>query len=68
LIALAEEQFPTYFAVKQGSKSIEEERRNCFVAITRTTNTLYLSYSKSYFGWKKSPSRFLKEMGLLTNI
>ena len=64
IIGLAEEQFPTYFAIKQGDKSIEEERRNCFVAITRTMNTLYLSYSYSYFGWKKPPSRFLKEMGL----
>lgn len=65
LIGLAEEQFPTYFAVKQGEKSLEEERRNCFVAITRTTSTLYLSYANSYFGWSKPPSRFLTEMGLL---
>jgi DNA helicase-2/ATP-dependent DNA helicase PcrA len=65
LIALAEEQFPTYFAIQQGNKSIEEERRNCFVAITRASSTLYLSYADKYFGWSKSPSRFLKEMGLL---
>lgn len=65
LIGLAEEQFPTYFAIQQGNKSIEEERRNCFVAITRASSTLYLSYAAKYFGWSKSPSRFLKEMGLL---
>jgi DNA helicase-2/ATP-dependent DNA helicase PcrA len=65
LIGLAEEQFPTYFAIKQGGKSIEEERRNCFVAITRASSTLYLSYADTYFGWRKPPSRFLKEMGLL---
>lgn len=66
LIALAEEQFPTYFAIQQGNKSIEEERRNCFVAITRASSTLYLSYADKYFGWSKAPSRFLKEMGLLS--
>ncbi|MCP4702914.1 MAG: ATP-dependent helicase, partial [Gammaproteobacteria bacterium] len=66
LIGLAEEVFPAYFAIKQGEKSIEEERRNCFVAITRSSNSLYMSYAHSYFGWSKSPSRFLKEMSLLS--
>lgn len=66
LIGLVEEQFPTYFAIKQGEKSIEEERRICFVAITRTSSTLYFSYADAYFGWRKQPSRFLKEMGLVS--
>lgn len=65
IIGLAEDQFPTYFAIKNGEKSIEEERRNCFVAITRSSKNLYLSYAKQYFGWSKKPSRFLKEMGLI---
>ncbi|MBP1908569.1 ATP-dependent helicase [Methanolobus bombayensis] len=67
IIGLAEEQFPTYFAVKSGDKSVEEERRNCFVAITRASKSLYLSYANEYFGWHKQPSRFLKEMGLLND-
>jgi DNA helicase-2/ATP-dependent DNA helicase PcrA len=37
IIGLADELFPTYFAIKNGLKSIEEERRNCFVAITRSS-------------------------------
>lgn len=65
VIGLAEEQFPTYFAIKKGETAIQEERRNCFVAITRSSKNLYLSYATSYSGWKKQPSRFLKEMGLL---
>ena len=65
VIGLAEEQFPTYFAIKNGDKSIQEERRNCFVAITRSSRNLYLSYAGKYFGWAKEPSRFLREMGLL---
>jgi DNA helicase-2/ATP-dependent DNA helicase PcrA len=65
IIGLAEDQFPTYFAIKNGDKSIQEERRSCFVAITRSSKYLYLSYAKKYYGWAKSPSRFLKEMGVL---
>jgi len=65
VVGLAEDQFPTYFAIKKGETAIREERRNCFVAITRSSKNLYLSYARSYFGWSKRPSRFLKEMGLL---
>ncbi len=65
VIGLAEDQFPTYFAIKKGEAAIREERRNCFVAITRSSKNLYMSYARSYFGWNKQPSRFLKEMGLL---
>lgn len=65
VIGLAEEQFPTYFAIKNGDSAICEERRNCFVAITRSSRNLYLSYATKYFGWNKQPSRFLREMGLI---
>lgn len=65
VIGLAEDQFPTYFAIKNGDTAIQEERRNCFVAVTRSSRDLYLSYATDYFGWTKKPSRFLKEMGLL---
>jgi len=65
VIGLAEDQFPTYFAIKNGDTTIQEERRNCFVAVTRSCRNLYLSYARSYFGWNKQPSRFLKEMGLI---
>lgn len=65
VIGLAEDVFPTFFAVKNGDVAIQEERRNCFVAITRSRRSLYLSYARNYFGWRKQPSRFLKEMGVL---
>ena len=65
VIGLAEDQFPTYFSKKNGDSAVEEERRNCFVAITRASKTLYLSYARKYNGWSKEPSRFLREMGLL---
>jgi DNA helicase-2/ATP-dependent DNA helicase PcrA len=67
VIGLVEDQFPIYFAIKNGETAIQEERRNCFVAITRSSKNLYLSYARNYFGWNKEPSRFLIEMGLLDN-
>ena len=65
LIGMADEVFPSYQATKKGpdSKEIEEERRNCFVAITRAAETLNISWSSTYNGYPKRPSRFLKEMG-----
>jgi DNA helicase II / ATP-dependent DNA helicase PcrA len=44
---------------------MEEERRNCFVAITRARETLTLTYADTCRGYSKQPSRFLYEMGLL---
>ncbi|NTU74384.1 ATP-dependent helicase, partial [Candidatus Roizmanbacteria bacterium] len=65
LIGMADEVFPSYQATIKGpdSKEMEEERRNCFVAITRTEETLSISWSGRYNGYPKRPSRFLKEMG-----
>ena len=69
LIGLAEEVFPSWHSVKRGSDgaAIEEERRSCFVAITRTKRRLILSRAHVYSGWSKKPSRFLGEMGLPDN-
>ena len=65
LIGMADEVFPSYQAVKKGpnSREMEEERRNCFVAITRVQETLHISLARTYNGYKKEPSRFLEEMG-----
>lgn len=70
LAGLVEEQFPSWQAIKKGDESFEmqEDRRNCFVAITRTQETLTLTYAKNIFGWNKQVSRFLREMGIITNI
>lgn len=67
LVGLAEDQLPSFQSKKAGdhSREMQEERRNCFVAITRTVETLTMSYGKKYNGWLKQPSRFLIEMGLL---
>jgi DNA helicase II / ATP-dependent DNA helicase PcrA len=67
VIGLAEEVMPSFQSLKKGNQSaeMEEERRNCFVAITRTKERLVLSRAESYRGWAKEPSRFLVEMGLV---
>lgn len=66
LIGLVEDELPGYYARKKGDTSddMREERRNCFVAITRAEETLTLTYAESYSGYQKQPSRFLAEMGL----
>lgn len=67
ILGLVEDELPSYASKRKGDFSIEmeEERRNCFVAITRTLSTLTLTYSKKYNGWIKEPSRFLYEMNIL---
>lgn len=68
LIGLVDDELPSFQSKKKGDDSpeMEEERRNCFVAITRTVKTLTLSYAERYRGWPKEPSRFLFEMGVLS--
>lgn len=65
LIGMVEDELPGYYARKKGDNSDEmrEERRNCFVAITRAEESLTLTFSADYFGYTKQPSRFLYEMG-----
>jgi DNA helicase-2/ATP-dependent DNA helicase PcrA len=67
LAGLVEDELPSFQSRQKGDQSpeMEEERRNCFVAITRTMKTLTLTYASRYRGWAKQPSRFLFEMGLL---
>ena len=67
LIGLAEEVLPSWHSLKKGngSAALEEERRGCFVAVTRTKRRLILSRARCYRGWSKAPSRFLVEMGCL---
>jgi DNA helicase-2/ATP-dependent DNA helicase PcrA len=66
VVGLAEDVLPSFQSLKAGEQSaeMEEERRNCFVAITRAREWLCLSYADQYRGWAKQPSRFLTEMGL----
>ena len=64
VIGMAQEVFPSFQALRKGSNSreLEEERRNCFVAITRVQETLTLTRARHYYGYSKDPSQFLSEM------
>jgi DNA helicase-2/ATP-dependent DNA helicase PcrA len=67
LTGVVEDELPSWAAKRKGDSSSEmrEERRSCFVAITRAEETLTLTYARRYFGYDKAPSRFLREMSLL---
>jgi len=67
LIGMVDDILPVYNSIKKGARpqSLEEERRSCYVAITRTQKTLTMTYSSSYDSWQKQPSRFLKEMEII---
>ena len=67
LVGLVEDQLPSWQAINKGdtSRELQEERRNCFVAITRVQDSLTLTYSQEVFGRTKQPSRFLREMELV---
>ena len=69
LIGLVDDELPSFQSKQKGNDSpeMEEERRSCYVAITRTIKTLTLSYAERYRDWPKEPSRFLFEMGLLSD-
>ena len=67
LIGLAEGVLPSCHSLRrgEGSSEIDEERGQCFVAITRAKRRLILSHARHYRGRPKAPSRFLQEMGCL---
>ena len=67
VMGMMEGIFPDYRAVGQ---ALEEERRNFFVAVTRSKRLLCFSYAKNrMMPWGDSkpqtPSRFLRETGIL---
>lgn len=68
LMSMNQGIFPD-FRAKKGSRALEEERRNCFVSVTRTREKLFISHTKmkeTKFGvFKQEPSQFLKEMELI---
>ena len=68
LIGMVENYFPRWHAIKNGEKSeeMEEERRNCYVGVTRTQQTLTITHSEKTNGSITEASRFLYEMGLLS--
>ena len=66
LLGVAESILPSWQSLKPDAKpaELEEERRNFFVAITRTRKRLILSYATKYRGWERKQSRFIKEMDI----
>jgi DNA helicase-2/ATP-dependent DNA helicase PcrA len=66
VIGMAQEMFPSFQAIRKGpaSREVEEERRNCFVAVTRVQETLTLTHARQYYGYAKAPSQFIAEMGI----
>lgn len=65
LVGLEENLFP-HVNAKENEADIEEERRLCYVGMTRAKKYLYLSRCKKRFLWGTTrtqfPSRFLKEI------
>ena len=66
LVGVAESILPSWQSLKPDAQpaELEEERRNFFVAITRTRKRLILSFANQYRGWVRQPSRFIAEMNL----
>jgi DNA helicase-2/ATP-dependent DNA helicase PcrA len=65
LVGLEEDLFP-HVNSKNSQEELEEERRLCYVGVTRAKEYLYLSYCHTRYLWGnlrlQKPSRFLKEM------
>jgi DNA helicase-2/ATP-dependent DNA helicase PcrA len=66
LVGMEEGLLPHRRSIADGAANIEEERRLCYVGVTRAQTTLTLSFCKGRMKWGKSrpsiPSRFLMEM------
>lgn len=66
VVGFSEGIFPSAKSIEDRKKmGLEEERRLCYVAITRAEKRLFLLDSEGYTqnGKQKLPSRFLKEIG-----
>jgi DNA helicase-2/ATP-dependent DNA helicase PcrA len=67
MVGMEEGIFPTARAHEGGPKALEEERRLCYVGMTRAREELHLSYagSRLQFGQRgyNPASRFLADMG-----
>lgn len=67
MVGMEEGIFPTTRVFEAGPKELEEERRLCYVGMTRAREELHLSYAQSrlQFGQRgyNPASRFLADMG-----
>jgi len=67
IVGLEENLFPSFRSDEEDDgHSIEEERRLCYVGMTRARQKLHLTYARSRKVWGQeqfnAPSRFLKEI------
>lgn len=68
IVGMEENLFPSLRAAEETNDptAIEEERRLCYVGMTRAEKKLYLTYARSRKVWgseqQNPPSRFLKEL------
>lgn len=60
VVGLNEGTFPSFYA--QTPAAIEEERRLCYVAMTRAKERLFLSHAKKKWKRELEPSMFLSEI------
>ena len=64
LVGMEEQLMPSSLAIDKNE--VEEERRLCYVGMTRAMQKLYLTYARSRFRWGERldhvPSRFLDEI------
>ena len=67
MVGMEDGLFPHARVYESGPKELEEERRLCYVGMTRAREELHLLYAQSrlQFGQRNysSPSRFLSDMG-----
>ncbi len=67
MVGLEEGVLPSARALEEGPKQLEEERRLCYVGMTRAREELHLLYAMSrlQYGMRDYclPSRFLQDMG-----
>ena len=67
MVGMEDGLFPSSRALEEGPRQLEEERRLCYVGMTRAREELHLTYTQSryQFGVRSysSPSRFLDDMG-----
>ncbi|MCK4342240.1 MAG: UvrD-helicase domain-containing protein [Phycisphaerae bacterium] len=66
LVGLEQGMLPHEFSLSQPDRDIEEERRLCFVGLTRAKERLYLSHAAERFirgrPVPRAPSQFLREL------
>lgn len=67
MVGMEEGVFPHSRVFEAGKRDLEEERRLCYVGMTRAREELYLTYAnaRTLFGQRTyaQPSRFLTDMG-----